>query len=413
MITYLYYQLSKTTTDMKKRLCILLYSLLPLFTAAQVTMGSDNTPNPGALLDLKEYKSSNRITAKKGLLLPRVALTDLSKLAPMFKYDDPANEPTDKDMQEHTGLIVFNVNETENKDTCPTGIASGIYVWNSQEWVPLNQENGGDYRQERLEDADTFVDRRDPDNPITYRIGYFEDAGWWMLENLRADRLPDGTLIERSIVNDYVYKMNYNYPVVAPSSGQVVANPTADLVNRNPEYGYMYSWLAATGGKKVLEDIDDSASDKGVQGICPEGWHLPSKKEWLALYSEIKICEDHEICVYATEPLLDDEVEESRAFIALLSADKLEGAEHLEYPTKGKSVSHEEGGFNFLPTGICSGAGYYQYGNFTRAWSSSRKDAKTAYMAAFNLSNIESYKSDNNVTPWSASALIPVRCKKN
>ena len=43
-------------------------------------------------------------------------------------------------------------------------------------------------------------------------------------------------------------------------------------------YGVLYNWTAAMG------DATGSVVDpSGVQGICPDGWHLPSDDEWFEL----------------------------------------------------------------------------------------------------------------------------------
>ncbi len=43
-------------------------------------------------------------------------------------------------------------------------------------------------------------------------------------------------------------------------------------------YGYLYNWLA------VMHDAGSSNSNpSGVQGICPNGWHVPSEAEWTQL----------------------------------------------------------------------------------------------------------------------------------
>jgi uncharacterized protein (TIGR02145 family) len=40
-------------------------------------------------------------------------------------------------------------------------------------------------------------------------------------------------------------------------------------------YSYHYTWAKAMDGK-----ASSSANPSGVQGICPEGWHIPSRAEW-------------------------------------------------------------------------------------------------------------------------------------
>ncbi|NDV70307.1 leucine-rich repeat domain-containing protein [Dysgonomonas sp. 25] len=105
--------------------------ILALFTAislqAQVTIGSAEPPVDGALLDLKEHApDANNATAKHGLGLPKVELSDLSKLK-----IGTAPEITGADALNHTGLIVYNTKET----MC---FSKGLYVWDGATWVQLS-----------------------------------------------------------------------------------------------------------------------------------------------------------------------------------------------------------------------------------------------------------------------------------
>lgn len=70
---------------------------------------------------------------------------------------------------------------------------------------------------------------------------------FWMAENLKVTHDPQG--------NDLTYYK--------------IENPYMDSCH----YGFLYSWLTAT----------DSSEAPGEQGICPEGWHLPTDAEWDSL----------------------------------------------------------------------------------------------------------------------------------
>jgi uncharacterized protein (TIGR02145 family) len=48
------------------------------------------------------------------------------------------------------------------------------------------------------------------------------------------------------------------------------------------EYGRLYDWNSAMQGAG-----SSSASPSGVQGVCPSGWHLPSRDEWLTLQATL------------------------------------------------------------------------------------------------------------------------------
>lgn len=45
------------------------------------------------------------------------------------------------------------------------------------------------------------------------------------------------------------------------------------------EFGVLYNWFAANDCN-TKNGADETAVPSGVRGVCPEGWHLPSKAEW-------------------------------------------------------------------------------------------------------------------------------------
>lgn len=100
---------------------------------------------------------------------------------------------------------------------------------------------------------------------LTYPTVVMNDRYCWTQENLKATHYTDGT----SVPNAMVY--------------QTGLNPDANE-NLNT-YGRLYTWFSAMG---VNEDGSEAptADAKGFyQGICPEGWHVPNKKEFTALSS--------------------------------------------------------------------------------------------------------------------------------
>ena len=85
----------------------------------------------------------------------------------------------------------------------------------------------------------------------------------WMRENLRTTRYADGTPIEHG--NEASFETAYWY------------YPMDDAANK-PNYGLLYNWPAVVRG-----ETGSAANPSGVQGICPDGWHVPSDAEWTQL----------------------------------------------------------------------------------------------------------------------------------
>lgn len=91
---------------------------------AQVTIGSNLTPNAGSLLDLKQYDSgAGNTNSNKGLMLPRV------KLDTEIDFDPLVSGLSDPELFAHTGLIVYHVGSVN--------LCAGVYSWNGKKWQRL------------------------------------------------------------------------------------------------------------------------------------------------------------------------------------------------------------------------------------------------------------------------------------
>ena len=91
----------------------------------------------------------------------------------------------------------------------------------------------------------------------------------WMKENLRTTKFPDNTIIP--IDTAYIFSEEDPYRYV----------PNDD-VSEVHDFGYLYNWVAVMHGA-----ISSEANPSGVQGICPNGWHVPSVAEWEQLVSHV------------------------------------------------------------------------------------------------------------------------------
>ena len=85
----------------------------------------------------------------------------------------------------------------------------------------------------------------------------------WMKENLRTTHNADGTSIPLGYDTSYTIAYRY-YPNNDPST-----------VNT---FGYLYNYSALTHAASC-----SNSNPSGVQGICPNGWHVPSYSEWTQL----------------------------------------------------------------------------------------------------------------------------------
>jgi uncharacterized protein (TIGR02145 family) len=93
---------------------------------------------------------------------------------------------------------------------------------------------------------------------------------WWMITNLKATHYADGTeipLVESATVWE---ALGYD------DKAYCFYNNSA----RNEEqiYGGLYTWAAVMNGAETSNE-----NPSGVQGVCPDGWHVPSDSEWKEL----------------------------------------------------------------------------------------------------------------------------------
>lgn len=106
----------------------------------------------------------------------------------------------------------------------------------------------------------TFTDSRDGHLYSAIQIG----TQCWMAENLAylpSVYPPDSCMY----LHSYYYVYDYHGTDVS------VAKATSNY----QIYGVLYNWLAAMNGDPPSNNVPS-----GVQGICPDGWHLPSDEEW-------------------------------------------------------------------------------------------------------------------------------------
>lgn len=84
----------------------------------------------------------------------------------------------------------------------------------------------------------------------------------WMRENLRTTHFPNGSPIP--MCTDWSQR----------SDSLPFCYPPAKDTSKVAVYGLLYNWHAAMNG-----EASSDATPSGVQGICPNGWHIPSRAE--------------------------------------------------------------------------------------------------------------------------------------
>ena len=94
----------------------------------------------------------------------------------------------------------------------------------------------------------------------------------WMAENLKTTHYADGT--EIPLVKDNTEWTNLG----DNSTDDAYCWYNNDSARYAGTYGALYTWAAA-----MKKATSSSSNPSGVQGVCPDGWHLPSDDEWKEL----------------------------------------------------------------------------------------------------------------------------------
>lgn len=427
--------------------------LILLFSSAsygQVTIGSAIHPVQGSLLDLKETESLEA-NSTKGLMLPRVSITQLKELK--MGDNNIKNEDNDGDQfSKHIGLMVYNV----NNNLCSPGnlIAEGVYVWTGESWM---EQTGNVAKLTR--DTYWFTDNRDNQSYLAREFYYIDDngvkvsAGDWMLQNLAYNPILNPAQgfddFEQSLGNklnehdeQYAKAMQKLFYYAIGSTYDVSNSKVPSGWNEMIENGILYSYNAAINGydSLALKSIDQGQATplgdapgkdeiemtgplgnpghKYIRGICPEGWHLPSDREWneleRAIYNNPQeystISEEDAKTWPKIEIWNPDNGTNSKIGQVLKSVCSPLSATSKVIESNGKSYYSRRGGFNALLVGTGSSDKIFP-DDGTYFWTSSKSDHWfTAYIRELKK---DSEGIRRNGTLASAWNLLSVRCKKD
>ncbi len=177
----------------------------------------------------------------------------------------------------------------------------------------------------------------------------------WMAENLRTTRYADGTTIPLGTSSSTI--MSYRY------------NPNNDA-NNVPTYGYLYNWPAVMHGAS-----SSSSNPSGVQGICPNGWHVPSDAEWTQLTDYMR-----------KQPEYMASGDSNHLAKALAATWGWRSTDRIDAPGHSLSTNNATG-FSALPAGSCHsnysiddyGVSYSFFCKDAYFWSTTESTGRYAY----------------------------------
>ena len=164
----------------------------------------------------------------------------------------------------------------------------------------------------------------------------------WMKENLNTTRDANGNNITR-----YCYSND---------------NDWCEL------YGGLYTWATVMNGA-----TSSNGNPSGVQGICPNGWHVPSDAEWTELT-------DFLINTYVdiTSDNVGNKLKSCRQVSSPLGGD-CNTNDHPRWNSDASDYGTNDFGFSSLPGGTYSGGSYGNVGSYGNWWSSAQHSSTSAW----------------------------------
>lgn len=199
----------------------------------------------------------------------------------------------------------------------------------------------------------------------------------WMAENLRTTRYADGVLISLGRSSSTTIPYCY-YP---------------DNKRKNvPNYGYLYNW------KAVMRDaVSSSSNPSRVQGVCPDGWHIPSDAEWTQLINYVS-SQGQYLC------------DNNPKHIAKALAAPMGWSNSFSACAVGNNSSANNAtGFSALPAGFFGGS-YCNFGDYAFYWTSTQIDGNYAYYRSFRSNYVDVFRPDIGGSKFIGRS---VRCIRN
>ncbi len=245
----------------------------------------------------------------------------------------------------------------------------------------------------------TMVDARDGKVYKTVEIG----TQIWMAENLAY--LPE---VYPPTSANAAEDMEKRYYVLFYEGRDV---EEAKATEEYAAYGVLYNWYAANDADNK-EGASAEAVPSGVRGVCPEGWHLPSKAEWQLLEeyvaSQIEgVKGDMWVDDWGEEHFTDDLKNVWSALAALevwgssLNADSYPDLENGPRDTFG---------FSAVPAGMCWQNGVFEYRDYeTHFWTT---DYQNYGGSCVTLSNMQ-YNIGYSKSGYNDRRGYSVRCVKD
>lgn len=213
---------------------------------------------------------------------------------------------------------------------------------------------------------------------------------YWMAENMRCNRYDTKSEMAGKTITNTDLKGHYvpTYFVAYNKSMWNTKSKTETGINISEEQleslGYLYNWAAAVG----IEDNTKQTSFKEKrQGICPNGWHVPTSSEWELLGNTLGGNKDSDGTFYSIGKNLKT--------------------------TSGWYVGNgtDKYGFSALPAVSASGTSVWSVGQYTEFWTATNIESKAILYRLSGTTNDLIYSYEFGGEHWMEQK--SVRCLKD
>lgn len=220
----------------------------------------------------------------------------------------------------------------------------------------------------------------DPEKLECYESMFLMESG--ALSAFNANRnllldLRDGHVYRTVVIDGQTWmaeNLNYDPGDVSGMSVYSWSGCYENSADNCTKYGRLYTWEVAVNNADCAYDNKCNLSGV-VQGICPEGWHLPSFDEFQSLFK----------AVGSGEP----ETENNAYWNFHVAGVKLKANDEAGWKPYSNDTKGEDAyGFSVLPAGVMNGDdGFTSVGLVGDIWSASEYNASTAFDVRFDFFN--------------------------
>ena len=213
----------------------------------------------------------------------------------------------------------------------------------------------------------------------------------WTKENMRCRTSPSGNLTECT---------SFPTELLQP---QYFDNTSSTIPL--PDRGLLYNWAGAMDTVFANQpDMDVSFANR--MGICPEGWHVPSKRDWERLVENVA---SYNCFVCGDNP---------KAIAKALASKEY----WIDYGTSDEAcligynlTKNNLTGFSAIPALCLDGhvGGIGSDGNVTHFWSSTSVNSERANDVGLYVMNFDTLYSGIQENLWTKQSLYSVRCLKD